>query len=60
MRFGPVGRHTISPTSSAGTSTSSSSTSRTSKSTVFGLPAAPGLFVSPAGSIEMSDASVSP
>ena len=42
------------------TSTSSSSTMRTSKSWRLGLPAAPGLFGSPASSIETSDASVRP
>ncbi len=55
-----MGRATISPISPTATSPSSSSTSRTSKSCVLGFPAAPGLFVSPAGSIPMSDASVSP
>ena len=55
-----MGRHTISPASPTATSFSSSSKIRTSKSCVFGLPIAPGLFVSPGSSIDISEASVMP
>ncbi len=60
MTLGRRGRHTISPVVPAGTSASPSSTIATSKSCRLGCPAAPGLFSTPAGSIEINDASVSP